>query len=72
MVLFGDMVVGVVYEVNMFIGLGIIVLIMMFDRLVVIDQQFKDKMFKVSVMECFINESWENLNIIYCNFDCVV
>lgn len=72
MVFFGDMVVGVVYEVNILIGLGVIVFIMMFDRIVVIEKDFENKILKVSVMKCFLEESNENFNIIYCNLNCVV
>ena len=65
----GDMVAGVAHEVNTPIGLGIIASTMMLDRLAVIDQQFRDKTLKASAMERFINESRENLNIIYRNLD---
>ena len=65
----GDMVAGVAHEVNTPIGLGITASTMMLDRLAVIDQQFKDKTLKASAMERFINESRENLNIIYRNLD---
>lgn len=65
----GDMVAGVAHEVNTPIGLGITASTMMLDRLAVIDQQFRDKTLKASAMERFINESRENLNIIYRNLD---
>ena len=65
----GDMVAGVAHEVNTPIGLGITASTMMLDRLAMIDQQFKDKTLKASAMERFINESQENLNIIYRNLD---
>ncbi len=65
----GDMVAGVAHEVNTPIGLGITASTMMLDRLAVIDQQFKDKTLKASAMERFINESRENLNMIYRNLD---
>ncbi|WP_240621854.1 sensor histidine kinase [Alteromonas alba] len=65
----GDMVAGVAHEVNTPIGLGITASTMMLDRLAVIDQQFKGKTLKASAMERFINESRENLNIIYRNLD---
>lgn len=65
----GDMVAGVAHEVNTPIGLGITASTMMLDRLAIIDQQFKDKTLKASAMERFINESRENLNIIYRNLD---
>jgi signal transduction histidine kinase len=65
----GDMVAGVAHEVNTPIGLGITASTMMLDRLAVIDQQFKDKTLKASAMDRFINESRENLNIIYRNLD---
>ncbi|GGF83013.1 sensor histidine kinase [Alteromonas lipolytica] len=65
----GDMVAGVAHEVNTPIGLGITASTMMLDRLAVIDQQFKDKTLKASSMQRFIDESRENLNIIYRNLD---
>jgi signal transduction histidine kinase len=65
----GDMVAGVAHEVNTPIGLGITASTMMLDRLAVINQQFKGKTLKASAMERFINESRENLNIIYRNLD---
>lgn len=65
----GDMVAGVAHEVNTPIGLGITASTMMLDRLAVINQQFKSKTLKASAMERFINESRENLNIIYRNLD---
>ena len=65
----GDMVAGVAHEVNTPIGLGVTASTMMLDRLAVIQKGFDDKTLKASAMKRFIDESNENLNIIYRNLN---
>ena len=65
----GDMVAGVAHEVNTPIGLGVTASTMMLDRLVVIEREFNDKTLKASTMKKFLDESQENLNIIYRNLN---
>ena len=65
----GDMVAGVAHEVNTPIGLGVTASTMMLDRLAVIQKDFESKTLKASAMKRFIEESNENLNIIYRNLN---
>lgn len=65
----GDMVAGVAHEVNTPIGLGVTASTMMLDRLAVIAKDFENKTLKASAMRRFIDESNENLNIIYRNLN---
>jgi len=65
----GDMVAGVAHEVNTPIGLGVTASTMMLDRLAVIEKDFDNKTLKASAMRRFIDESNENLNIIYRNLN---
>ena len=65
----GDMVAGVAHEVNTPIGLGVTASTMMLDRLSVIQSDFENKTLKASAMKRFLDESNENLNIIYRNLN---
>ncbi|MCZ8531355.1 ATP-binding protein [Alteromonas sp. PRIM-21] len=65
----GDMVAGVAHEVNTPIGLGVTASTMMLDRLAVIQKDFENKTLKASAMKRFLEESNENLNIIYRNLN---
>ena len=65
----GDMVAGVAHEVNTPIGLGVTASTMMLDRLAVIQKDFENKTLKASAMKRFLDESNENLNIIYRNLN---
>ncbi|BFT32324.1 hypothetical protein D210916BOD24_35000 [Alteromonas sp. D210916BOD_24] len=65
----GDMVAGVAHEVNTPIGLGVTASTMMLDRLAVIQKDFENKTLKASSMKRFLDESSENLNIIYRNLN---
>ncbi|MDO6566713.1 ATP-binding protein [Alteromonas sp. 1_MG-2023] len=65
----GDMVAGVAHEVNTPIGLGVTASTMMLDRLAVIKRDFENKTLKASAMQRFMDESHENLNIIYRNLN---
>lgn len=65
----GDMVAGVAHEVNTPIGLGVTASTMMLDRLAVIHKDFENKTLKASAMKRFLDESNENLNIIYRNLN---
>ncbi|WP_218395756.1 HAMP domain-containing sensor histidine kinase [Alteromonas lipotrueae] len=65
----GDMVAGVAHEVNTPIGLGVTASTMMLDRLAVIERDFENKTLKASAMKRFMDESHENLNIIYRNLN---
>jgi len=65
----GDMVAGVAHEVNTPIGLGVTASTMMLDRLSDLRKGFEDKTLKASALAKFINESEENLNIIYRNLN---
>jgi signal transduction histidine kinase len=65
----GDMVAGVAHEVNTPIGLGVTASTMMLDRLAVIKKDFENKTLKASAMQRFMDESNENLNIIYRNLN---
>ena len=65
----GDMVAGVAHEVNTPIGLGVTASTMMLDRLAVIERDFHNKTLKASAMKRFMDESHENLNIIYRNLN---
>lgn len=65
----GDMVAGVAHEVNTPIGLGVTASTMMLDRLTVIERDFENKTLKASTMKKFLDESQENLNIIYRNLN---
>ncbi|WP_100657738.1 sensor histidine kinase [Alteromonas flava] len=65
----GDMVAGVAHEVNTPIGLGVTASTMMLDRLKSLKTDFENKNLKASVMQKFINEGEENLNIIYRNLN---
>ena len=65
----GDMVAGVAHEVNTPIGLGVTASTMMLDRLAVIQKDFENKTLKASAMKRFLDESSENLNIIYRNLN---
>tara|TARA_B100000965_G_scaffold58376_1_gene44515 strand:- start:667 stop:1392 length:726 start_codon:yes stop_codon:yes gene_type:complete len=63
------MVAGVAHEVNTPIGLGVTASTMMLDRLAVIQKDFENKTLKASAMKRFLDESNENLNIIYRNLN---
>lgn len=63
------MVAGVAHEVNTPIGLGVTASTMMLDRLAVIERDFENKTLKASAMKRFMDESHENLNIIYRNLN---
>ena len=65
----GDMVAGVAHEVNTPIGLGVTASTMMLDRLAIIQKDFENKTLKASAMKRFLDESNENLNIIYRNLN---
>lgn len=65
----GDMVAGVAHEVNTPIGLGVTASTMMLDRLGDLRKGFEDKTLKASALAKFINESEENLSIIYRNLN---
>lgn len=65
----GDMVAGVAHEVNTPIGLGVTASTMVLDRLKDIEQQFANKTLKASTMARFIEESTQNLDIIYRNLN---
>ena len=65
----GDMVAGIAHEVNTPIGLGVTASTMMLDRLGIIEKDFNNKTLKASAMQRFIDESNENLNIIYRNLN---
>lgn len=65
----GDMVAGVAHEVNTPIGLGVTSSTMMLDRLTNIRTDFDNKTLKASTLERFLDESAENLNIIYRNLN---
>ena len=65
----GDMVAGVAHEVNTPIGLGVTASTMMLDRLGDLRKGFEEKTLKASALAKFINESEENLNIIYRNLN---
>ena len=65
----GDMVAGVAHEVNTPIGLGVTASTMMLDRIAVIEKDFENKTLKASAMKRFLEESNENLNIIYRNLN---
>ena len=65
----GDMVAGVAHEVNTPIGLGVTASTMMLDRLSDMRKAFEEKTLKASSLSKFINESEENLNIIYRNLN---
>ncbi|NDV90343.1 HAMP domain-containing histidine kinase [Alteromonas sp. 345S023] len=65
----GDMVAGVAHEVNTPIGLGVTASTMMLDRLAVIEKDFNNKTLKASALQRFLDESKENLNIIYRNLN---
>ena len=63
----GDMVAGIAHEVNTPIGLGITASTLMSDRLGEIKQAFEDKSLKSSQLKKFLNQSEENISIIYRN-----
>ncbi|MDN4501957.1 ATP-binding protein [Alteromonadaceae bacterium BrNp21-10] len=65
----GDMVAGVAHEVNTPIGLGVTASTMMLDRLADLQRDFDNKELKASTLGKYLNESKENLNIIYRNLN---
>ncbi|MBC3766130.1 ATP-binding protein [Neptunicella marina] len=65
----GDMVAGIAHEVNTPIGLGVTASTMMIDRINKIQHEFDNKTLKASSLEKFLNESRENLNIVYRNLN---
>ncbi|MEC7284779.1 MAG: HAMP domain-containing sensor histidine kinase, partial [Pseudomonadota bacterium] len=65
----GDLVAGGAHGVNTAIGLGVAASTMMLDRLAVIQKDFENKTLKASAMKRFLDESNENLNIIYRNLN---
>ncbi len=63
----GDMVAGVAHEVNTPIGLGVTASTLLSDKLSEIKTAFDDKTLKSSELKKFINDSQENISIIYRN-----
>lgn len=65
----GDMVAGVAHEVNTPIGLGITASTLLEDRLTEIKRLFDNKTLKSSQLKKFLNESQENIAIIFRNLE---
>jgi signal transduction histidine kinase len=65
----GQMVAGIAHEVNTPIGLGVTASTLMQDKLAAIATSFEDKKLSSKQLEKFINESAENLGIIYRNLN---
>lgn len=65
----GQMVAGIAHEVNTPIGLGVTASTLMQDRLEVINQSFEGKTLSSRQLAKFLNESRENLGIIYRNLN---
>jgi signal transduction histidine kinase len=65
----GQMVAGIAHEVNTPIGLGVTASTLMQDRLAVIKTSFEDKKLSSRQLAKFLNESEENLGIIYRNLN---
>lgn len=65
----GQMVAGIAHEVNTPIGLGVTASTLMQDRLVVINTAFEEKKLSSKQLAKFLNESNENLGIIYRNLN---
>jgi signal transduction histidine kinase len=65
----GQMVAGIAHEVNTPIGLGVTASTLMQDRLVVIKNSFDDKKLSSRQLSKFLDESTENLGIIYRNLN---
>lgn len=65
----GDMVAGVAHEVNTPIGLGVTASTLLSDKLDEIKECFEDKTLKSSQLKKFLNESQENISIIYRNLN---
>jgi signal transduction histidine kinase len=63
----GDMVAGVAHEVNTPIGLGVTASTLLADNLASIKTAFEDKTLKSSQLKKFLNDSTENIDIIYRN-----
>ncbi|WP_254795645.1 sensor histidine kinase [Arsukibacterium indicum] len=65
----GQMVAGVAHEVNTPIGLGVTASTLLQDKLTGIERAFNDKKLTSSQLGRFLNESKENLGIIYRNLE---
>ncbi len=65
----GQMVAGIAHEVNTPIGLGVTASTLMQDRLVVIKEAFEAKKLSSRQLAKFVDESAENLGIIYRNLN---
>ena len=65
----GDMVAGVAHEVNTPIGLGVTASTLLSDRLNEIKTDFENKTLRSSQLKRFLNESDENVGIIYRNLN---
>jgi signal transduction histidine kinase len=65
----GDMVAGVAHEVNTPIGLGVTASTLLADKLDEIKECFEDKTLRSSQLKKFLNESQENISIIYRNLN---
>lgn len=65
----GQMVAGIAHEVNTPIGLGVTASTLMQDRLEVINQSFQGKTLSSKQLAKFLDESKENLGIIYRNLN---
>jgi signal transduction histidine kinase len=65
----GQMVAGVAHEVNTPIGLGVTASTLLQDKLTDIQRAFTDKKLTSSQLERFLNESKENLGIVYRNLE---
>ena len=65
----GDMVAGIAHEVNTPIGLGVTASSLLADKLAEIKQAFDDKTLKSSQLKKFLNDSDENVAIIFRNLE---
>jgi len=65
----GDMVAGIAHEVNTPIGLGVTASSLLADKLTEIKSAFEDKTLKSSQLKKFLNDSDENVAIIFRNLE---
>ncbi len=65
----GDMVAGIAHEVNTPIGLGVTASSLLADKLTEIKAAFEDKTLKSSQLKKFLNDSDENIAIIFRNLE---
>ncbi len=65
----GQMVAGIAHEVNTPIGLGVTASTLMQDRLAEVHKAFEEKKLTASQLAKFLNDSHENLSIIYRNLE---